>query len=134
MENKTYLIWRLRKRGDQALISISTILKFSALKYLDFYLLRDGFIFIPLWSMVVIFSTSFVAGFSVVFLCFSGLWSNIVLALVIFHNSVGYFLYFRGYWSFSIIQSIVFCTLEVIGLFPQFREVAILMILMIFTY
>ena len=28
--NKQYLIWRLRKREDQALISISTILKFSA--------------------------------------------------------------------------------------------------------
>ena len=31
-ENKHHLIWRLRKRGDQALISISTILKFSALE------------------------------------------------------------------------------------------------------
>ena len=29
LENQ-HLIWRLRKRGDQAAISISTILKFSA--------------------------------------------------------------------------------------------------------
>ena len=32
-ENKHYLIWRLRKSGDQALIIISTILKFSAQSY-----------------------------------------------------------------------------------------------------
>ena len=29
-DNKQYLIWRLRKRVDQALIPISTILKFPA--------------------------------------------------------------------------------------------------------
>ena len=29
-EYKQYLIWRLRKRGDQALISVFTILKYSA--------------------------------------------------------------------------------------------------------
>ena len=31
IKKKHNIIWRLRKRGDQALISISTILKFSAL-------------------------------------------------------------------------------------------------------
>ena len=35
MENKQYLISRLRKRVDQALIPISTILKFSALETLE---------------------------------------------------------------------------------------------------
>ena len=35
LENKQYLIWRLRKRGDQALISLSTSLKFYAQNTLD---------------------------------------------------------------------------------------------------
>jgi len=40
MENKPYLIWRLRKRVDQALILISTIQKFPALKTLEWDILN----------------------------------------------------------------------------------------------